>query len=560
MNIASNPKLLIQKLTIRYDWRINVLLVLPLILISINGSWLFIYPLQGLLDPWIYTGYFLDFKSHLVNFSTTYFGSRLPWILPGYFVHKIFPPLLANTLLHLIYYYTSICSLYLILKNLFTKQVAFLTVLLMGTFIYFLRSFGSNYIDGAAITYLLLTLFFLTPSSQSKKARLGIFFSGFFYSCLLFTQIFSIAFTPFLLFYYFIFFRCYPKKAYFFFLTGFLMATFTFCCINKSYQGEFFFFLPALKTAARLTINNDFWLPFSHWGKQAPWTYLPLTVAFGSLLTLFIYQFSQYQIALLLQLLYLLNCLIFLLFQFFEKQPVIQHSYYLCYLFPSLFLAIGGQIALFVDYLSSSSIFFNLFTGIVALLSFTLPSDCFVLPHWLIVFIILTFLNYACHFYKGSTQKLLGVTFFILSFGILNLSQNYAKKSTPSQATQKSAFIALYRGFEKINIIDPQKKGVFWFNQKEPQNTFYWALCCNHLCHQSLLNAHLPKIDSTNLFVTPKEQGKVFVLSTLENPIEEAKKGLAPMGFTCHFDQEAIIEEGPFFFKITSLNIEKNKT
>src|SRR5579872_5636379 len=53
-------------------------------------------------DPWFYLGYFrnlVNFKRDL--FPGFYYGSRLAWILPGYLVHSLFSPVIANWIMHL---------------------------------------------------------------------------------------------------------------------------------------------------------------------------------------------------------------------------------------------------------------------------------------------------------------------------------------------------------------------------------------------------------------------------------------------------------------------------
>ena len=86
------------KRQIKENWEILFLLLLPILLLLINQVWMFsnIY-----VDPWVYFGHFILLKQYLIAFSVTYNASRLSWVLPGYLLHSLFPPLIAHYILHL---------------------------------------------------------------------------------------------------------------------------------------------------------------------------------------------------------------------------------------------------------------------------------------------------------------------------------------------------------------------------------------------------------------------------------------------------------------------------
>ena len=89
-----------------------LLLVFPFILLLANNGWIFPNAYIAIFDDWIYLGYFLNFAQYVKLFDQPwdmiYFGSRLPWILPGYALYHIFSPKLANYILHLSFFYASL--------------------------------------------------------------------------------------------------------------------------------------------------------------------------------------------------------------------------------------------------------------------------------------------------------------------------------------------------------------------------------------------------------------------------------------------------------------------
>jgi len=126
----------LKSLALKVDRGLLLLLALPLFLLLANPSW--ILTPTGSIDPWVYFGYFRNLGHHLWTFAGTYYGTRLPQIIPGYLCNRLFPPLAAEYVLHLTFYYIAVISLYLILKQCFNSRVALLTSILMGCYPFFL--------------------------------------------------------------------------------------------------------------------------------------------------------------------------------------------------------------------------------------------------------------------------------------------------------------------------------------------------------------------------------------------------------------------------------------
>src|SRR5262249_52954355 len=132
----------------RLSREVWLLLGLPWLLLLINCDWAVVDPLSGWLDPWIYTGFFLNLRHHLHLFPGTYYGSRLGWVIPGYVVHHAFSPVVANYILRLALFYGTILPLYFVLRETVHRRAALVGAMMMGCYTWFLFSIGWDYVDG----------------------------------------------------------------------------------------------------------------------------------------------------------------------------------------------------------------------------------------------------------------------------------------------------------------------------------------------------------------------------------------------------------------------------
>ena len=109
------------------DNKIQIILILffPIILFFIKNDWIFDNPYSSWIDAWVYQGYFLNFQQYLTLFGSTYYGERISWILIGYFFNLIFPPLIAQYCLHLLFFILALFSFYVILLLNFNSRIAF---------------------------------------------------------------------------------------------------------------------------------------------------------------------------------------------------------------------------------------------------------------------------------------------------------------------------------------------------------------------------------------------------------------------------------------------------
>lgn len=331
------------------------ILFLPLLLLIINPTWMW---LNSTVDTWAYYGYFLNLKeylNYLQDSPIAYFGSRLPLILVGNLFYYLFPSSIANYALHLFFIYIALYSLYFLLYILFESHntSVFSTVLLCCNS-YFLWAMGWDYVDGPIISYSLLVLLTTIWASRQRQHIYLFVFPGAFLAFLIYTNLFLISLTPaFAYFLYFInrkYYRHSPIKLILYILTGFSLITAVFCVINSIVNNEFLFFMPSIQ----FTLNNleispesNIWLHLSPQSNliYSHWLNLPIVIF---LLSLFYIILSLRKrlfwdpFVFISVFTYLIAFSIMLFCEIRAGNVLTDYSSYFRFLYPQLFLAIGA--------------------------------------------------------------------------------------------------------------------------------------------------------------------------------------------------------------------------
>lgn len=119
-------------------WRVRVPIVFDSTIFAgalaamawINREWLLTG--RSAVDSWMYFGYFLHYNDpdFLADNKKI---ARLPWILLGYLVHRLFTPIVASYVLHAGLLLAATVTLYLVVERLFTRHAAILTALVYLT-------------------------------------------------------------------------------------------------------------------------------------------------------------------------------------------------------------------------------------------------------------------------------------------------------------------------------------------------------------------------------------------------------------------------------------------
>jgi 4-amino-4-deoxy-L-arabinose transferase-like glycosyltransferase len=592
----------------KLDWEIPILLILPGLLLAASNSWILNPP--GFIDPWVYTGHFLRFDQYLKAFSGTYYTSRLGWILPGHIIYKLFPPLVANYVLHILFYYVATLALYLILRYTINRRAALFTSLLMGCYSYFLLAIGWNYVDGAGITYYLLTLIAIVYSSKSRNPRIGLFLAGFFYGALVYTNIFCLVLTPTLIISYLCLHQSRCKRLIItnliYIILGLFFITVLLGTINYNINKNFLFFLPSFNFVAK---NSSIWgnsnpwkTNFKEWLPLARWLLLPTLTCVASVASLFASRLQKHKrpahlsVFYLFQVNHLLNFLIFLSIEI-SFSPALQLPFYASYLIPSTFLAIAAQLQASLNSIRKSQfIFFCLVTIASSLIFYRGWSDGDIWQsntpaNLLTLFFTLIgiFLIAVTHYFsrpsnltkKPSHILLLTLILFIY---ILSSPRNiWAVYGNVSNAhllntiesppldswlyypfSKQEIFLTTVQAQKLLREIDPDVQFLFWYNLHE--NPTYRSIASSSLWGYRLVSERLPELPLPIEKQNQKESllrlrtllrgfPKIAIFHGREDTLTQASASLEKLGFNVKFLSRYFIKQGNQNFMMTLIEV-----
>jgi hypothetical protein len=246
-------------------------------------------------DPWYYLGYFrtlVDLKRDLV--PDAYFGSRLSWILPGFVVHSLFAPLVANFILHVGVHSAAALSFFTILRRTVGVRAALLSTLIFSTHPWLWASTGWDYVNGAGIAYLLLALTALTIAAANPGGRLSLVLAGACFAGMWYAHFLLLSVAPILLGYYCFFAWTWRRigwmqaaaRCALWMAVGFAIVTAAFCAANYAVAGTFWFYRSSWDAALRAP--QVFTAAPGLWGAHGlnSWLWFPLMAVCASLVLL----------------------------------------------------------------------------------------------------------------------------------------------------------------------------------------------------------------------------------------------------------------------------------
>jgi len=271
-------------------WAVSLLVCFPIVLAIMNPRWTFT-PLNY-IDAWVYFGYFrhlVSYKSAI--FPNLYYGSRLPWILPGYVAYSWFQPKVANYVLHFAFYYLAIFSMYDLLRRAVGARSALIGALLFGGHGPFLWAIGWDYVDGAGCTYFLVAMAAVARATR-ERSRLWLVICGMSAACMCYTNLFLVVFLPFFpALYLFIRFRGWTFRS-----IGLAIEWLIWCglgasvisvalgAINYRIDGNFWFYSPSFRYALSVYKQANPWRTFGwEWMMRAYWLVVPTATFVASL-------------------------------------------------------------------------------------------------------------------------------------------------------------------------------------------------------------------------------------------------------------------------------------
>jgi len=153
----------------RIDFNLVLVLTVPFVLLAANSEWLFSY--GNPTDSWINKKYFFDTGREYPIIYETYKATRVSWILKGFLIHQLFPPLAAHFVLHLAMFCAYLAAFYLVIKHLFNRHLAVISAVAFGTYsqLHSAISFEWDYQTHDGVLNMLLTLLFMLLSAKGAR-------------------------------------------------------------------------------------------------------------------------------------------------------------------------------------------------------------------------------------------------------------------------------------------------------------------------------------------------------------------------------------------------------
>jgi len=522
MTLATDIKHFFEK-TFSYARRVDsdrwMLLALPWLAFGVNPTFLLYDVSTSFTDAWIYTGYFLHLPSYLQKFSAApelyYYGDRLPWLLPGFLIFKLFPPLIAHAVLHLALFYLATFTLYTILNWTLNHRVALLGAVLLGCYWHFWLAISSNYVDGIGIVYFLLLLLSLTWACRSSRWQMALVASGAAFAAMVFTNPFWVAIAPAPLVYYsylnwrfsnqfqhqFQSQKLHPNPVWpslFWLVIGGLGVMLGLGLVNLTLGGPFIFFMPTLRFILSQAGVENVWVQYlPPWQVIANHLALPMLGAVGSLscVLLAIAGRPLNKIALLFQLVYLAHFGIAVAIQAYG-QPLLQHGYYISYLMPTLFLAIAAQFEPLASQMPRR--WFYLWVGSWVGLAigplipaesnavFTKPLFYETQVYWHLARKIQVLLGFGIlwvgfNLIRTIPFKTLISLLLALSFLAFNNPNVYIGPSWPRQV---SMFRAIAASLDQLKATEPALDKLVWYSAQDPWEPVFGAVCSTFVIYR----------------------------------------------------------------------------
>jgi hypothetical protein len=165
-----------------------VVLLLPLLLLSVTPT---ILIQSGKIDPFVYSAYIHDYRQIYAIFGATYYANRIAAIDPGRVAMWLFGAEAGYYVVRYVLLAMACASIYSIARRFYGTGVAVAAAALLCFSPWYVRSIAYDYVDGFAITYLLLAIAFLiTPR---RHVAVGHALAGAFFAFAVNTNLYTLA-------------------------------------------------------------------------------------------------------------------------------------------------------------------------------------------------------------------------------------------------------------------------------------------------------------------------------------------------------------------------------
>jgi len=532
---------------------------LPWLALLTGTNWVLESVGVGYIDPWVYLGFFLDLSGHLRAFGYAYNAGRLSWILPGHLIFAAFPPLVARYVLHVGLFYVATFSLYLILKATTSFRAALLSTAFMGFYCFFLFAAGWDYVDGAGITYLLLTILALTYAAAARHSKIWLTMAGASCAAMVYCHLFLLFLVPSLLLYYLLINDSNQLQRFLlaalFTGYGFLAVTLALGLVNYAITGNFLFFVSSFKYASTLTRASKAWwqVPLGAWVRGATWMILPTAVFLFSLIFILLVSSGRIRfdrrvrLLITLQVCFLISSSIMIAL-YLLGQPSVQVFYYASFLIPFTFLALGTQLELLTTQLSrqqfgcvmASCVFILMMAGILphsrlGSISWEYP---FLIPSTLLVGSLVLLVT------RRRVAIMVSVVFLCAALLLVNSRYNISHDVDATEARQE--FLAIVKSAQVVKNMAPDADLLFWYQAHDHMGKMYRAVSSEYMWGNRLINENFPSLEQDETsFQSPAPEKHIVILSEQNDASEKANLALSRMQLSGHLIAQEKIEDGP---------------
>jgi hypothetical protein len=523
-----------------------LLLVVPAGLLVFEPDWFYSGPHR---DAWVYYGYFQNGVHYLRTFPELYYGSRLAFLLPGFVLHHLFSPELANLVLHVGLWCTAILCFTAAARRWFGVRAALLGAVTLGTQPYFLQAIGWNYVDGFGITCFLVAVAALVHAPGSPRWRGLLLLAGGAAMALPSTNLFFAVWWPVLALLYLGGCRRYgalPAAQAAGWTVAGMSGTFAALALVHWLLTDRWFYLGsslAFLSAHRAAGPNPFRLPYGAWLPHAVWLVFPFIACAGAVsVAAGLHRRRRMahageMVAAQHGLLLLVGLLAW--FQLFGGTNVLQHFYYSSLLLPVAAFALAGQWQSLCESLNHRD--WSLLVGIalaggllVAVLPMRLLGEPRQGPLWpaMLPAAGLVLLVLARGRGRGAG----------ISLGVLLLCSNLLIRANggifwqfePLGSHGRASYLQMAEAIASIERQDPSHRIRLWYDQSGPAGQTLDAVATAFLLCPRLLSFTFPATDGGRMCDGEQLAAgqEIALLSTAPAAADEAVAALTSIGLS----------------------------
>lgn len=533
-------------------------------------------------DPWIYQGYFIDLPGHLAAFPNHYMSSRLTMTLPGWLTYKVLPPEVGNYVLHLGVYLLGVLSLYATVRQTINARAALWAALLMGGQFHFVRAANSDYADGYAIAYYLLTLALLAKAARSERWRGWLFLAGAAFAALVVVNLaygilLSVSIGLFALVANASGGRRPLDAAAFWVAAGGLCLVVALGLISRKLGGPFWILAPSLsfmQAWSSVGGPNPFKMPVQTWLPIAGWLVLPVAVGIGTALRLVMTWHDRAGESPLVRL-YQWQMVGYLLgLAAYESTPrgiFLQSFYYApVLLLPLALLALALLLGRWLEERSDAE--YLAVVGVtlvlpVVLAGVQLPTGILVAGlaltgailavlalghrrHWAVVLVSMAVLTLSDVAALGLWRDI-----DLNGRGNLNVPPGVEQPDEQLARRRPELFFGLHQAMRQVRAMDPAYQSTFWYDITEPQGILFCNLARLHCYNRHyLVGDHFPHVIPTGKSLRPGL--RLMLVSEDPHALARLHEAVASRGLTARVLREQPSGKGLLRFTIYLIEME----